>query len=291
MPEDDGGRTLPEHVTLPLLALVTQQSLDQDYRHVAERRASGRPAEGGSRAPGLAALAVLALFGALVATAAAQESRDAVVDATSRSVLIDQIDQRRNQLAEDQDRIGRLRARISVLEAKAADTSAAQQATGTRVERLLVRTGYGPVHGPGVRIVVDDSPSGIPEQAVRDTDLADLVNALWSVGAEAIAINGERLTVLSSIRNVDVAIHVNGRPVDPPYVVEAIGDPRTLQADLANSSRGAAFLALAEVLGLEVTPSNQSDLTLPGATLRPLRSARAADGDNGGTRIQKEATS
>ena len=58
------------------------------------------------------------------------------------------------------------------------------------------------------------------------------MNGLWTAGAEAISINGQRLTVLTAIRNGGPVINVNSRPLAPPYTVQAIGDPRTLLADL-----------------------------------------------------------
>lgn len=292
MPDSQHRATpdLPAHVTMPLLDLVTQQSLDQDYAHVARRRAQGDEPAPTGRGTSVAVLVALALFGLLVATAAVQETRSAPVDATNRAQLIDQIDQRRQALAGIQDRIGKQQAKITVLARRSAELDDEEAAVEGRLTRLRGRTGYGAVSGPGVRIQVDDSPSGVPDEAVRDSDLAELVNALWSVGAEAIAINGERLTVLSGIRNVDVAIHVNGRPLSPPYVVEAIGDPKTLQSDLVNSPRGQHFFALADALGLEYDMSNQSNLVLSGASPRALRAAGGADGsgvDNGASASSK----
>ncbi len=61
-------RSLPPQVTTPLLTLITQQSLDEDYLHAAERRVrSGEPPRQGSHR--LAAAAVV-LFGLLVGIAA-----------------------------------------------------------------------------------------------------------------------------------------------------------------------------------------------------------------------------
>jgi uncharacterized protein YlxW (UPF0749 family) len=267
---------------MPLLDLVTRQSLDQEYAHVARRRAAqGEPSRRGPG--GLVPLAALALLGLLVATAAVQENRSAPVDATSRAQLIDQVDGRRESLARVQDRIGEQRAKIDTAERESTDLTTRLEAVQTRLTRLGARTGYGAVRGPGVRIEVNDSPSGIPEEAVRDSDLADLVNALWSVQAEAIAINGQRLTVLTGIRNVDVAIHLNGKPLSPPYVIEAIGDPRTLQADLVNSPRGQHFFALADALGLEYDMGNQKSMLLPAAPLSVLRAAAGPGTVDNGT--------
>ena len=118
------------------------------------------------------------------------------------------------------------------------------------------------------------------DEAVRDEDLALLVNGLWTAGAEAIAINGQRLTVLTFIQNSGPVINVNSRPLTPPYTVEAIGDPRTLLADLLESSSGARFTDLARLLGFEYDRQNVDELRLPGAGQRRLRYAVSGQSGN-----------
>ena len=46
-------------------------------------------------------------------------------------------------------------------------------------------------------------------------DLQIVVNGLWDAGAEAISVNGQRLTSKSAIRFAGQAILVNYRPADP----------------------------------------------------------------------------
>lgn len=284
---DSSYQSLPDHVTMPLLTLVTRQSLDQDYAYVAERRAAGEE-EPASRRGVVALVVVLLGFGVLVSTAAAQTSRNAQVDETSRSSLIREITDKRDLLTRQQDRIAALQA--DVTEGLAADKEAAD-AEGQATQRLngvKARTGYAPVRGSGVRIVVDDAP-GTDAATVRDSDLALLVDALWGVGAEAVSVNNQRLTVLSAIRNANVAIHVNGRPLAPPYVVEAIGDPLTLQAKLADSARGQRFLALVGGLKFGFDISNEDDLELPAATLPALRYASADTSVDNGAATKEDA--
>lgn len=259
---------------MPLLTLVTRNSLDQDYAYVAARRA-GSPSSPPNRRTVIALMVVLAGFGALVSTAAAQRTREAAVDETSRDSLVAQVEAQRTELSSLQDRIGTLQTSTTDAQQRLAEVEDEVTPALARLRRLQARTGYGEMAGAGVRITVDDSPSGSESGAVRDTDLALLVDALWGVGAEGIAINDQRLTALSAIRNANVAIHVNGRPLAPPYVVEAIGDPRTLQANLVNSERGQRFFALASGLGLQVDMTNQDDLDLPSATHPTLRYAAA----------------
>jgi uncharacterized protein YlxW (UPF0749 family) len=265
---------LPARVTMPLLTLITQQSLDEDYLHVAERRAAGAPRPPRTR-PHRTAAVVIAVFGILVTTAAVQTSRNEGVNDASRASLIGQIDARRDALSDLQQSIGQQRERNVVLDNRHDEVARSEQDAVTRMRRLATTTGYIPVTGEGVRIVVDDAPGGDPTTQVRDEDLAKLVDGLWTAGAEAIAINGYRLTVLSAIRNVNVAIHVNSRPLTPPYTVQAIGDTRTLQADLLDSTLGSEFFSLADQLGFELSVRNEDSLSLPAARFPRLRSVRA----------------
>ncbi|GAB3789116.1 DUF881 domain-containing protein [Nocardioides ungokensis] len=275
MPEhvSRGDVHLPARVTMPLLTLITQQSLDEDYLHVAERRAAGAPRPSRARPHRMAAV-VVAVFGILVTTAAVQTSRNAGVTDAGRATLISQIDTRRATVDKLQQEMVTLREHNVGLESQLSDVTSAEEAAATRVRNLETTTGFGPVTGEGVRIVVSDAPNGDATQAVRDEDLAKLVDGLWVAGAEAISINGQRLTVLSAIRNVNVAIHVNSRPLTPPYTVSAIGDNRTLQANLLSSTLGSEFFSLAQQLGFVYSMQNEDSLTLPAARFPRLREAQ-----------------
>jgi uncharacterized protein YlxW (UPF0749 family) len=292
MPELAPGRELPERVTMPLLTLITQQSLDEDYRHVAERNAktpAPRPPRG---RPHRTAAVVIAIFGLLVAVAAVQTSRNATVNDASRMTLVQQITAEREAVSSLQDEIVRLRERNVGLQEQLRQVSSTAQSTVARMRRLETTTGFVAVSGPGVRVTVDDAPNGDPTQAVRDEDLALLVDGLWRAGAEAIAVNGQRLTGLSAIRNSGPAIHVNGRPLAPPYTVLAIGDTRTLQANLLDSTHGSEFYSLARQLQFGYELHNEDSMTLPPAPDRLLRlrhvtAGTAADQDD---RLDEETT-
>ena len=97
-------------------------------------------------------------------------------------------------------------------------------------------------------IVVDDSPAASSDarDRVLDLDLQMLANGLWQAGAEAVAINGHRLSGLTAIRSAGDAITVDYRSLTRPYRVEAIGDPRTLQARFVESPAGAWWNDLAQ---------------------------------------------
>jgi len=272
-------RELPDHVTRPLLSLVTQQSLDQDYQVVAERRRRGDLPPEPVRLRVLAS-AVLAVFGLLIAVAAVQNSRDSEVSDAGRASLVSQINQRKADLDRTQRQLSEAQQDHLKLERTLERLDADYLTESGKLRELQTRTGYGVVHGPGVRIIVDSAPDAGERRLVRDEDLAKVVDGLWEVGAEAISINDQRLTALTAIRNVGVAIHVNGRGLQPPYTIEAIGDRNTLSADLLNTTHGSEFFSLADQLGFRYSVESVDDLVLPAGPLRRLRSVQQGTGDD-----------
>ena len=267
------SRPLPPHVTTPLLTLVTQQALEEEYRQVAERRTNGEgpPQQSRSRMAGVVAIAA---FGILVSVAAVQNSRNAAVEDAGRATLIAQIEQQRSTLQDRQDQVADLTRENQAVSDEVDERTAARQQAQTELRRLQASAGFLAVTGEGVRVTVEGNPVGDASQQVRDADLALLVDGLFGAGAEAIAINDQRLNNLGSIRNTGAAIHVNTRPLTEPYVVRAIGDTRTLQANLLDTTHGADFFSLADQLGFVYSMQNVDQLSLPAARQRPLRWAR-----------------
>lgn len=277
MTDNRDDRPLPQHVTLPLLSLLTRESMDEGYQVVAERKRAeaGSPGAGereGRRSKVVTAVAV-GIFGVLMAVAAVQTSRNADVEALGRASLAQRITQEKESVRALQERAGALRAENSQLESGLRELRTREEDVTARVRRLGIRTGYLPVQGPGVRITVDDPPDASPSTVVQDEDLHLLVDGLWASGAEAIAINGQRLTVLSPIQNTGQTIHVNVRPITPPYVIEAIGDPGRMPGRLLASTNGSLFYAVARSLGFAFDVQDDDNLELPAARVRALRSA------------------
>jgi uncharacterized protein YlxW (UPF0749 family) len=264
---------LPTYVTLPLLRRVAEHSLTDDYVEAAGRRQAGSPPSAStSRTQGF--LAVLAACGALVGIAGAQATRDSVIDQSSRAALVEQIDQRQRRLDAARAQLIDLQSDVAASQADLASLDSLNESTTNDLAQQEERAGFAAMRGPGIRVVLDDGDGA--DQAVRATDLAQVTDAVWGVGAEAIAVNGERLITVSAIRNVGVAVHVNGRPLSAPYAVEAIGDPRSLESDLVESARGNQVLARATSYGFDLRLSTENDLRLPAAPVVTLRAARLA---------------
>lgn len=271
---------LPARVTMPLLTLITQQAIDEDYQQAAERRAAGLASPRRGR-PWLTAAVVIAVFGLLVSTAAVQRSRNADVADAGRQSLIERIENQRARVARQQERIARLQSRIGNAGNRVTSLTTSVEAVEARLGRLEVTTGFVAVTGEGVRVSVDDAESGTENGQVRDTDLALLVNALWSAGAEAISVNGQRITALSSIRRSGAAIEVNSVGIAPPYTVLAIGDSGSLQAEFYNTSSGLAFNDLTRRFGMPFDMENVGQIAVPAAPNRLLRLRSATAGVSG----------
>lgn len=269
----------------PLLELVTRESLDLDYEVVAKRRADTSPATGPT--PHRGAAVAVAVFGLLVAVAAVQNSRNADADEASRTALVERIDLRTDAVATLQDRIQELSGQNELLVDQVLSLERAVQNAEERRDSLAQDAGFVAVSGPGLRVTVADQPQGDPDGRVRATDLRLLVNGLWQAGAEAVAINGRRLTSVSAIVNSDIAIQVNKGPLSPPYVVQAIGG-QNLQADLLETGSGLTFFALAEQFGFVVERDSVSSLLLPAAP-PSLQNLRFAERPSGGPGDQEDA--
>ena len=268
---------LPDRVTMPLLALVTREAVDEDYVHAARRRAADGAPPPSQRTRFRGVAVATALFGLLIALAAVQTARNADVREASRDALINRISERQQEVASLRERIESLRRQNDDLQSTSSRIQGQLAEATVQLRALQISTGFVAVRGPGLRITVSDNPDGSSDGRVRATDLRLLVNGLWRAGAEAIAINGRRLSAISAIVNSNISVQVNRSPLTPPYVVSAIGDD-TLATQLQASTTGAEFQALADQFGFVVDRQNESELVLPAAPDTQLRLRYAGQG-------------
>ena len=85
------------------------------------------------------------------------------------------------------------------------------------------------IHGTGVRITLDDAPAELRtadsnNYMVHNYDIAIVLDELKCAGAEAISINGERITDKTSVNCDSVFIQANGIQVYTPFNIDAIGN-------------------------------------------------------------------
>ncbi|HZB50640.1 MAG TPA: DUF881 domain-containing protein [Mycobacteriales bacterium] len=271
-----------------LLDELMTDHLDPGYAAAARRRAEtgGRPA---GRARAVLALGLL-LVGFVLAVAYrgtlrqapdSERARQALVrDVESGSALSDALQRRAETLS------GQL--------VRERDAALAVSRTGdrasTEVRRLEAAAAQAAVTGPGVEVVVGDAGSreqldpatgqrvSVPAEdngRLRDRDLQSLVNALWAAGAEAVAVDGERLAPTTTIRAAGEAILVDLRPVQSPYTIEAVGDPATLLPRFADSEAARRYQSYTGLYGIQFTVRKAGELRLRAATGPELRYAEA----------------
>jgi uncharacterized protein YlxW (UPF0749 family) len=269
-----------------LLDAVLAETLDPAYAQAAAARvATGSPRRPRRRARTMVAL-TMAVAGLLVAVTYDQAAASAQGREQVRAALVDDI--RRDSEVTDELAVQLESLRAEVTSTR--DDLLAASAVGQRALDDLARAEDGgaavPVAGPGLLVTLanadpeaDDDPVGggaddDPRGRVRDGDLQLVVNALWSAGAEAISINGQRLGPATAIRFAGEAVLVDFRPVTNPYEVSAIGDPDTLLSEFLASPEVNALAVISESFGLRFEFAREDELSLPAASIPELRLAR-----------------
>ncbi|MEH1029469.1 DUF881 domain-containing protein [Micromonospora profundi] len=262
------------------LTELFRNPLDPGYADAATaRRRKGVPTpERGWRAWSgrSVSLAVVVVLGFLFAVAYRQTMADEPGRAQARSGLVAQIKDRESQTDRLSQRADQLREEVSRQRDAALSGS-----TAARLRDLEASTGLGRVRGDGVVVRLADAPgnadavtgAGAGPPRVLYSDLQGVANALWSAGAEAIAINGQRLTSTSTIRSAGEAILVDFRPVTGPYEVSAIG-PGSMRRQFEASRNAALMREVAQQTGLSFGVRGAEDLTLPAAPEPQLRYAK-----------------
>jgi uncharacterized protein YlxW (UPF0749 family) len=268
--EERNGRPPPD-ASMSLLNHLLSHPVDEDYAPVAARRRAGTREHTPGGVVGL--FAVLVVFGLLLVTMALQANRAAPAVEEERAQLIQRIDDESEEVEAMRETAERLEADVAMLEDRLLSRSEVGQRLQARRQRLGMLTGSLPVTGPGIVITVDDAPDAGAAEAgqVLDTDLQKLVNALWVAGAEAVSINGQRITSRTAIRGAGSAITVNFRSLTRPYVIRAIGDPDTLPARLLETEGGRAWLDLQVNFGIEFRTETRSSIVVPGSPPAPSR--------------------
>ncbi len=145
-------------------------------------------------------------------------------------------------------------------------TAAASTDNQQDKDLLRYRAALGPLEGEGVIVRMDDStkPAKAGENpnlyVIHDDGLLRVVNELVAAGAEAIAINGPRLTGTSEIRCAGPTLSVNNVRSSAPFEIRAIGDKKSLENALR--MRGGVAETLG-VWGIQLDIKASNDVYIP----------------------------
>lgn len=254
--------------SMSLLNSLLANPLDAGYEHFHADRGS-RPASVIGTI-GVFAVAVALGFASIVATSSLRAPASDV-----KSDLKAQASERTNAveaLNNDVQSLGRAIEQYSGTGPTAASHPAQDLVTATT-----------PVVGPGITVTLTDRGGpGKGSGAVRDQDLAMVVNALWAAGADAVSINGQRVGPDTFVRTAGSVILVNVTPVSSPYEVSAIGDANALSVALVRGATGDYLSAAQSVTGMTLSSKVSDHLQMEALTLRDSRYATPVGESNEG---------
>jgi uncharacterized protein YlxW (UPF0749 family) len=257
--------------------------LDPGYAQAARKRTGGTPEPARwrrvtARGAGLVALVVI---GFLVAVSYRYAAAAQPETSRARAGLVADVRARRAASDELQKRADQLREQV----VRARDAALSDSDESARLRNLEADSGLARVHGDGIVVRLVDAPppvdpvtgkqSSTNPGRILDRDLQDISNELWRLGAEAIAINGERLTATSTIRTAGGAILVDFRPVTAPYEVMTIG-PGTLKDTFNGSQTAKRFRNYVGAYRMQFSVDQRNGLTLAAAVQPRLRYAQTS---------------
>jgi len=162
--------------------------------------------------------------------------------------------------------VATLRDRVDAMRRSAIEGQGALGPLGRELDRLRALAGFTAVRGPGVVVLIADSPRPLwPGEDPNDVlvhyaDLQAVVNDLWAAGAEAVAINGERFAAISAIQCVGTTILVNQRRITPPFRIEAIGDAAPMREYVLREDGALAYL---RAFAFPISVARSDRLVLP----------------------------
>lgn len=237
--------------SMDLLNVLRDTALEPEYGHAEPPK---HPA-----AARFAVVVVTLVAGIAMAISAVLATASTPQNAQERSELISRIRQLQDQQAASRQQLAELEAEVARLRAE----QPVDPTVLAAIKTLEPVVGAAAVSGPGIKIVVDDAPNATQSsQLVTDRDLRQLVNALWEAGAEAVSVNGHRLSVRTAIRSAGSAITVDYVSLVGPYVVEAIGNPKTLASEFADTPGAQWWSYLRLNYGISYETSNVSNIAM-----------------------------
>jgi uncharacterized protein YlxW (UPF0749 family) len=191
-------------------------------------------------------VALLAL-GFLIAAQLAAEGPRVRYTTQERSPLVETVLELQRQQEGLKDQILALRADIQATSQASTGSAALVREMNRQLQDARMAAGLVALTGSGMVFQLEDSTLPTPpdgndaDYRVNARDIRTLVEELWLAGAEAISVNGERLTAGSAIVDIGGSVLVNQAYLAPPYQISAIG-PRDLYSRLSASQGYLDFL-------------------------------------------------
>lgn len=208
------------------------------------------------------------LFGLLVSVQWRTQSERNELTVRYNAPLLDAAKTLQNEQNTLKIQLAELRAELDQIQTSAAAQGGAANDIQARISQLKLVAGLTERVGDGVIITLDDARSAsaakdIEKSICHNTDLTDIVNQAWRGGAQAIAVNDERIVGSSSIYCVGSTIMVNGTLMSPPFSVVVIGPQNELLATYDDPTQLRDIKQRRDVYGLGFRVSRASSLHVP----------------------------
>jgi uncharacterized protein YlxW (UPF0749 family) len=275
---------------MTLITSMIKRPLDPGYEEAARRRrVAGLPQATSARTVLVIVMALL--IGFMFAVSAKALRPKPTVATQARAELIQRIESLQAHSSENEAEIQALTKQVRGYEEIALAQAGAPDLT-SRIKDYGIAAGVVPLRGPGLTLTLDDATStgtdaqagdrpssGFESGRVASSDLQVIVNGLWGAGAEAISINGHRLTSTAAIRFAGQAIIVDFRPLSRPYVITALGDPDQMQRVFGPSFAGVYLDQLTKQFGIRAAFAGSKSLTVPGDSSMHLEFAEPVPSD------------
>ena len=226
------------------------------------------------------------LVGFLLTTGLTAGRQAAQAQDARKDELIALVQARQQRTAALGERLEELRGEVAAAEQSV--RAAGAPALNARLQQVEAATGLTGLEGPGVRVTFADAEgtcsTGREEDCrIQDVDLQLATNTLWGLGAEGVAINGERIIATTAIRSAGASVLINYRVLTSPYLIEAVGDPDLLSDEFLTSELAGDFEVWRDAFGLGFGVEPADDLALPAYT-GPVRLRTAVNPEAQGER-------
>lgn len=208
------------------------------------------------------------LFGLLVSVQWRTQSERNELTVRYNTPLLDAAKTLQNEQNALKLQLADLRAELDQIQTSASTQSGAAKDIQARIDDLKTVAGMNERLGDGVEIILDDARGAaaakdVEKSICHNTDLTDIVNQAWRGGAEAIAINDERIVGSSSIYCVGSTIMVNGTLMSPPFKVLVIGPQNELLATYDDPTQLRDIKQRRDIYGLGFRVSRATGLHIP----------------------------
>jgi uncharacterized protein YlxW (UPF0749 family) len=209
------------------------------------------------------------LFGLLVTLQWRTNSERSELSVRYNAPLIDAASALQNEQNKLKADLAALRAQLDEIQRNSSTQSGAEHEVQTRIDELRASAGLTAVSGDGVFVQLDDarnvsvSSRDVDKSICHATDLTDILNTAWRGGAQAVAVNDERIVSSSSVYCVGSTIMVNGTLMSPPFNIVAIGPQNSLLGAFDDPNQLQDIKQRRDVQGLGFRVTRASSIHVP----------------------------